>query len=132
MRYQKFLSNESTPNCRRYSEAFKRQVVRDYENRLLNKDQLMRKYAIGGKSQILEWCRRYGKFAYPKNVRAGTPMKDPQKQRIKDLEQALQQANLKVKAYEKLIAITEKEQGISIIKKDGAKQSTNSDRNTPQ
>lgn len=92
----------------------------------------MHKYGIGGKSQILDWCRKYGKFAYPKNVRAGIPMKDPQKQRIKDLEYELEQANLKVKAYEKLIAITEKEQGISIVKKDGAKQSTNSDKNTPQ
>jgi len=42
-------------------------------------------------------------------------MKDPQKQRIKDLEK-----QLKVLAYEKLISLTEK--GISILKKDAAKQ----------
>lgn len=51
-------------------------------------------------------------------------MKDPQKQRIKELEKQLEDAKLKVLAYEKLISITEKEEGISILKKDAAKQLT--------
>ncbi|MEO7531110.1 MAG: hypothetical protein ABIS69_06855, partial [Sediminibacterium sp.] len=45
----------------RYSESFKRQLVREYESGLLNKRQLQKKYSIGGKSRLLEWCRKYGK-----------------------------------------------------------------------
>jgi transposase-like protein len=50
---------------RRYSEAFKKQVVKEFEQGALNKDQLQVKYGIGGNSRILCWCRKYGKLAYP-------------------------------------------------------------------
>ena len=107
----------------RYSESFKKAVVREYEKGLLNKDQLQQKYSIGGNSRILTWCRKYGKFAYPeKGISTGRPMKDPQKQRIKELEKALEEARLKVLAYETLISIAEKAEGIVILKKDEAKQ----------
>ena len=59
-----------------YSESFKKQVVREYEQGHLNKRQLKSKYGIGGKSRVLEWCRKYGKFAYPKQIATGRPMKD--------------------------------------------------------
>ena len=73
-----------------YSESFKRAVVQEYERGLLNKDQLQKKYGIGGNSRILVWCRKYGKLAYPKKgTITGRPMKDPQKQRIKVLEKEL-------------------------------------------
>jgi transposase len=106
-----------------YSEAFKRSVVSEYERGLLNKDQIQLKYGIRGNSVVLEWCRRYGKLHYPKAGAQGRPMKDPQKQRIKDLEKQLAEAKLKLIAYEKLIEIAEAEEGISILKKDAAKQS---------
>jgi len=108
----------------KYSEAFKRVVVAEYEKGILNKDQIQAKYCIGGNSMVLEWCRKYGKLHYPKLSAIGRPMKDPQKQRIKELEKQLEDARLKVLAYEKLISITEKEEGISILKKDVAKQLT--------
>lgn len=108
---------------KRYSENFKRIVVREYEKGFLNKDQIQHKYSIGGNSRILMWCRKYGKFAYPKKgINIGRPLKDPQKQRIKDLEKELADTKLKVLAYETLISITEKEEGIVILKKDAAKQ----------
>lgn len=107
----------------KYSEAFKRSVVSEYERGLLNKDQIQIKYGIKGNSRVLEWCRRYGKLHYPKATALGRPMKDPQKQRIKDLEKELADAKLKLVAYEKLIEIAEQEEGISILKKDEAKQS---------
>ncbi len=108
----------------KYSEAFKRAVAAEYEKGILNKDQIQTKYGIGGNSLVLEWCRKYGKLHYPKLSAIGRPMKDPQKQRIKELEKQLEDARLKVLAYEKLISITEKEEGISILKKDVAKQLT--------
>ncbi len=106
-----------------YSEAYKKEIVREYEKGFLNKDQIKEKYSIGGNSLILNWCRKYGKFVYPdKGKITGRPMKDPQKERIKQLEKQLEEARLKLEAYETLISIAEKEEGISILKKDGAKQ----------
>ncbi len=104
-----------------YSEAFKRAVVAELEKGILNKDQIKAKYGIRGKSLVLEWCRKFGKLPYIRSS-TGRPMKDIQKQRIKDLEKQLEDAWLKVLAYEKLISIAEKEEGISILKKDAAKQ----------
>src|SRR5215203_2282538 len=115
-----------------YSEAFKRAVVADYERGILNKDQIQAKYSIGGNSVILNWCRKYGRLKYPvKGSTIGRPMKDPEKQRIKELEKQLADMKLKLLVYEKLIEITEREEGISILKKDGAKQSTSSDKSGP-
>ena len=115
----------------RYSEAFKQSVVREYERGILNKAQIKAKYGIGGKSRVLDWCRKYGKLVYPTG-NTGRSMKDPQKHRIKDLEKQLEEARLKVLAYEKLISIAEKEEGISILKKDAAKQLMSLPKPTPE
>lgn len=120
-----------TVPVRKYSEAFKRQVVSEYESGRLTKDALQLKYGIRGNSRLLEWCRRYGKLHYPsKGIHTGRPMKDPQKQRIKELERLLAEERLKVVAYKKLIEVTEREENISILKKDAAKQSPSLDKNT--
>jgi transposase len=102
---------------KRYSEAFKKQIVQEFERGFLNKDQLQSKYGIGGKSRVLDWCRKYGKFAYDSPIQSGRPMKDPQKQRIQELEKKLKAAELKLKVYDKLIEITSRELNQDIIKK---------------
>lgn len=122
MSYKVIKSKSEAPQFK-YSEAFRRSVVSEYERGLLNKDQIQVKYGIKGNSRVLEWCRKYGKLHYPKAEALGRPMKDPQKQRIKELEKQLADAKLKLVAYEKLIQIAEQEEGISILKKDEAKQS---------
>lgn len=108
---------KSNGPAKRYSEAFKKQVVQEFEKGLLNKDQLQIKYGIAGKSRVLEWCRKYGKFAYNTPTQNGRPMKDPQKQRIKELEKKLKAAELKLKVYDKLIEVTNRELDQDIIKK---------------
>jgi putative transposase len=116
MKVQRFKSKNITPNSR-FTEAFKKQVVQEFERGLLNKDQLRAKHGIGGNSRILQWCRKYGKLHYSEKGELGRPMKDPQKQRIKDLEKQLADAKLKILAYQKLISIAEQEEGISILKR---------------
>ena len=116
------ISLKKGPPRPKYSEAFKRQVVREYERGKLNKDELMVKYGIKGKSRVLEWCRKYGKLAYQKPVQNGRPLKDPQK-RIKELEKKLKAAELKLKVYDKLIEVTNRELDADIIKKIEAKLS---------
>jgi len=107
----------SGPPTPHYSEAFKKQIVREFEQGVLNKDQLRSKYGLGGKSTVLKWCRKYGKFAYNSPTENGRPMKDPQKQRIKELEKKLKVAELKLKVYDKLIEITNRELDQNIVKK---------------
>lgn len=108
-------------------------VVREFERGALNKDQLQAKYGIGGNSRVLQWCRKYGKLHYPQSGPiTGRPMKDPQKQRIKELERQLAEERLKVAAYQKLIEVAEREEGISILKKGAAKQLKSLDRPTPE
>jgi transposase len=101
----------------KYSEVFKKQVVREYERGGLSKKQLQVKYGIKGKSRLLDWCRKYGKFAYDSPAQNGRPMKDPQKQRIKELEKKLKAAEQKLKVYDKLIEITNRELDNDIVKK---------------
>lgn len=108
---------KSGPPTPHYGEGFRKQVVREFEQGLLNKDQLQRKYGLGGKSTVLQWCRKYGKFAYDSPTQNGRPMKDPQKQRIKELEKKLKAAELKLKVYDKLIEITNRDLDQDIIKK---------------
>ena len=112
-----------TVPAKKYSDNFKKIVVQEYEKGILNKDELQLKYGIGGNSCVLSWCRKFGKLHYPeKGTNIGRPMKDPQKHRIKELEKQLAEEKLKVIAYEKMIEITEREEGISILKKGAAKQ----------
>lgn len=110
---------------KKYSEAFKKQVVSEYEGGIMNKDQLQLKYGIKGHSRVLVWCRKYGKLHYPKSTSMGRPLKDTQKRQIKELEDKLKKAEVKIKVYKKLIEITEKELGTDIIKKIGARLSKN-------
>jgi transposase len=106
-----------------YSEAFKRKVVREYEIGYHTKDSLMRKYKIGGHSTVLQWCRKYGKLYYTKTTMPGRPLKDPQRQRIKELEHELKEAREKIMVYEKLLEITRRETGEDVIKKIDTKLS---------
>ena len=114
---------KTMPPVRRFSESFKRQVVKEYERGFLNKEQLQKKYSIGGNSVILEWCRKYGKLAYYSPTTTGRPMKDPQKQRIKELEKKLKAAELKIKVYDKLIEISKRDMSEDLLKKIEAKLS---------
>lgn len=116
MEQLKIVLKKGKPHLR-FSEVFKKQVVREFEGGLLNKDQLQRKYGLGGNSTVLKWCRKYGKFAYPKQTATGRPMKDVQKQRIKELEKKLKAAEQKLKVYDKLIEITNRELDQGIVKK---------------
>ena len=118
----------------RYTESFKKMVVREFEQGTLNKDQISAKYRIPGHSTLLRWCRQYGRLPYhpPRNGIIGRPMKDPQKQRIKELEKQLENERLKVIAYEKLLEVIEREDGINLLKKDAAKQFPNLPKDIPR
>jgi transposase len=123
---------QSTPT--NYSEAFKRQVVSEFESGLSSKATLKRKYAISVHSCVDRWLEKYGKLEHPKYSTIGRPMKDKDKQYIKELEAKLRvkekhlEKQLKRKeaellAYKQFIKIAERELNIKIVKKSGTKQS---------
>lgn len=107
-----------------YSEAFKRQVVSEFERGLFTKAELRRRYNILGSSCIPRWLKKYGKFTYEDKLTIGRPMKDPQQQRIKELEaQLAKKKEEELKVFKRFIEIAERELKVDIVKKSGSKQS---------
>ena len=117
-----------------YSEAFKRVVISEYESGLSTKATLKRKYGIAGNSCIPRWLKKYGKLEHPTYSSKGRPMKDKDKQYIKELEarfglneqlleKKLREKEAELKAYKQFIEIAERELNIKIVKKSGTKQS---------
>lgn len=113
------------PQQKRYSEAFKRQVVREYERGGYSKEDISKKYHIHGHSRVLQWCRKYGRLRYPENHYIGRPLKDPEQRRIKELEAELKEAKEKLMVYEKLIEITNRNLGEDVRKNIATKLSEN-------
>jgi transposase len=106
---------------RKFSEAFKKKVVREYAKGDISKDQLKRKYGIKGKSAVFNWCRKYGNLAACKPFFRSSSMNDSEKKQIKELEKRLKEAELKLLVYEKLIEVTNRELDKDIIKNIEAK-----------
>lgn len=106
-----------------YSEAFKRQVVSEFERGLFTKAELRRRYTILGNSCISRWLKKYGKFTYQDNLTIGRPMKDLQQQRIKELEAQLVKKEEELRIFKRFIELAERELKIDIVKKSGSKQS---------
>ena len=48
-----------------YSESFKIKVVKEVEAGVITKEQARRRYGIRGKSAVLNWCRKYGRYEHP-------------------------------------------------------------------
>ena len=105
-----------------YSEAFKRQVVSEFERGLFTKAELRRRYNIQGNSCLPRWLKKYGNFTYEDKLTIGRPMKDPQQQRIKELEAQLAKKEEELKVFKRFIEIAERELKIDIVKKSGSKQ----------
>ena len=108
---------------RPYSETFKRLVVKEFEQGLFTKAELRRRYNIRGNSCLYRWLKKYGKFTYCDKQNIGRPMKDPQSQRIKELEALLAKKEQELLVYKKFIEIAERELKVEIVKKSGSKQS---------
>ena len=112
---------------RRYSEAFKRQVVREYEEGASARS-LREKYGIRGGSTVNTWVRKYGREGSRYQLMV---IQKPEEQtrvreleaRIAALEQALAQATLDKLMLESQVAVLEAETGPA-GKKNAARQSS--------
>ncbi len=113
---------------KRYSLAFKHQVVREYEAGASFLE-LRDKYGIGGGSTIRDWVVKYGrKGTRHRMIIIQSPEEQNQvkalKQRIAQLEKVVAQLTLDKLMLETTLEVVEEELGVT-VKKNGAHQSFN-------
>ena len=117
-------------NYQYYSTVIKQQIVEEVLGGVLSKEQARSKYGIRGKSSILTWMRKFGVAGCTEIPSSFEAMKEEEKtnksaleKRVKELERALEDAQLKAEGYSRMIDIAERELKISIRKKPFTKQS---------
>jgi transposase-like protein len=115
----------------RYSEAFKREVIREIDSGRLTRTAARLHYGIAGHVTIERWHRRYSKFAGKGlAIRMITKTEQhqeyEQQERMRDLEHALADAHLRIRALDTLIDLAEETYHIPVRKNSGAKQSNGS------
>ena len=116
----------------RYSYEFKKRVCEEYLKGNYTKKEVWKKYTGNNEEHgsLLKWLRELGYVDYKEKVTFASIMrKDKEnknlssednqelKNRIKDLEKSLADAELKAFAYSTMIDVAEKELNISIRKK---------------
>ena len=120
---------------RHYDETFKLQVLSEYYSSGMSKDFIARKYDLGDSSSINQWEKIWPidskELSLPEEIistyRMGNKYRGKSneqilQERIAGLEKSLAMERLRCRALEKVIEIAEREEGISILKKDGVKQ----------
>ena len=117
------------------------EVVKRVLSGELTKSQAMAEYGIKGKSCVLYWMRKFeGQNDYRKGgEKLPFRLMDDQhfekelgrmRQRIKDLESDLRTERLRAGLWEKVVEIAERDLGLDIRKKYGARQSENTTGST--
>jgi transposase len=114
-------SNSNSGRTPKYDPAFKITVARDYLTSSLGYGGIANKYGLSSLSTARFFVKWYRK-KYPDGVII-QKIESNANQKPTPLAKELQQANLKITGLEILIEIAEKELGIDIVKKFGAKQS---------
>ena len=125
--------NSKKRTRRFYSLEFKFKVLSYYYSHGENRRNTYENFGID-KSVLRDWLKAYriekGCVSLQSELEKVFKMDLPQdtydleamRQKIASLEQALEYERMRSRGYEKLIEIAEKEEGINILKKDGAKQ----------
>lgn len=110
---------------KRYSQAFKQQVVREYEAGA-SAHSLRQKYGIGGPGTIKQWVMRYSRSGFRAEVVRIQSVEDQvefqgMKQRIVDLESALAQSVLENRMLTATIEVASQSLGVDLKKNFGKK-----------
>lgn len=117
-----------------YERTFKLEVLRDYYSSGLSLHAISKKWGLSDHTVLIKW-----KHQYPvdsellsldlKTVTFYSKMSLSQKSKgelleeeVLRLKKALEMEKLRSRAFEKLLELTEEEEGIKILKKAGAKQ----------
>nr|WP_286298798.1 IS3 family transposase [Vibrio sp. FE10] len=111
---------------RDYTLGFKLQVVDAIEKGDMTYKQAQSIYGIQGRSTVLTWLRKHGKMDWTTNPRKNTMPKSPRAnetpaQKIKRLEQELEDERLRCLLLNRVVDILDAEHGMSLRKKYIAK-----------
>jgi transposase-like protein len=107
-----------------YSESFKIKIVKEVESGVITKEQGRRKYGIRGKSAVLNWCRKYGRYEHPgmkEQIRDESEELKRLRAEKAALEAELKASKLKVASLEALIEVADKMYSTDLKKKLGLK-----------
>jgi transposase-like protein len=117
---------------KRYPDEFKIRIVKEYLTTDASRTELAKKYGFGAGGTLNKWIRIFGgginEKIEPQVLRAMSEERkhskktDDQQARIKQLEQALAQEQLKTEALNTMIDIAEEQFNIPIRKKAGSKR----------
>lgn len=117
---------------KRYPDEFKIRIVKEYLTTDASRTELAKKYGFGAGGTLNQWIRIFGgginEKIEPQVLRAMSEERkhskktDDQQARIKQLEQALAQEQLKTEALNTMIDIAEEQFNIPIRKKAGSKR----------
>lgn len=97
-----------------YNESLRRSVVKEIESGEISLADASRRYGLT-KTSIHLWMQEYGAFR-PKREVVEVVMKS-EEDKIRELEKALSEAHLKIRAYEELLKIAERQYGGGLKKK---------------
>lgn len=120
---EEFKERRSRQN-RYFSESFRKQKVREIERNLTTVREVSKTYEVST-TAVYKWLYKYSKRYEREHKQVIEPMSDTRKikalqDKIKELEQMVGQKQIKLEFYEKMIALTEEEYGISFKKKRGS------------
>jgi len=110
---------------KRYSQAFKQQVVREYEDGA-SIYSLRQKYGIGAHNTIERWVKQYGRFGYRAEVVHIQTVEDQVefqalKSRVAELESALAESVLENRMLTTTIEVASQALGVDLKKNFGKK-----------
>ncbi len=120
------LTNKVKKRTQRdYNLGFKLAVISQVEKGELSYKQAQNQYGIQGRSTVLVWLRKYGTLDWSKsNLLFMSKSKETPAQKIKRLEKALADEQLKNKILNTMIDISDTQYGTQIRKKYSPKPST--------
>ncbi len=103
----------------RYSESFKMELVREYENSGLTKSAIKRKYGIKGGATLNNWLLKYGSRSSENKIIRVESKKE--RDRLKELEaenkrlkEVLADQTVKVITQESFLEVFAQEQGLTV------------------
>lgn len=110
---------------KRYSEALKRQVVREYEDGA-SIYRLQQKYGIGAHNTVKRWVKKYGRSGFRAEVVHIQTVEDQiefqaMKSRIAELESALAQTILENRMLKTTLEVASQSLGVDLKKNFGKK-----------
>ena len=120
------MKSTSKRTQRDYSLAFKLTVVDQVEKGEMTYKQAQERYGIQGRSTVLVWLRKHGQLNWSKGIEKpntvsngmpDSPSTQTPEQRIKELEQQLEETQLKADFFEAVVKVMDRDFGVRISKK---------------